>query len=69
MRHRTSPTSKAGLTALGFKLADIKVLLGSHSHGDHVGGMAFFRRAAPNAKLPEITFGNRKLGWIDQPKK
>jgi trehalose utilization protein len=23
------------------------------------------RWAAPNSKLPEITFGNRKLGWID----
>jgi metallo-beta-lactamase class B len=47
----TAPMVAENIKALGFKLADIKVLLGSHSHGDHVGGMAFFRRAAPNAKL------------------
>lgn len=39
------------MQSLGFELSDIKILLGSHSHGDHVGGMAWFKQRAPQAQI------------------
>jgi metallo-beta-lactamase class B len=34
------PTVRANVEKLGFKLADIKIILASHAHFDHVGGHA-----------------------------
>lgn len=48
---RTTPWVVDNIKALGFNPADIKVILGSHSHGDHIGGMALIKTLAPNAKL------------------
>jgi metallo-beta-lactamase class B len=36
---------EGNIQALGFKLTDIKILLSSHAHIDHGGGMAEFKRA------------------------
>jgi metallo-beta-lactamase class B len=35
---RTVPVIKASVEKLGFKFTDIKILLGSHAHGDHMEG-------------------------------
>ncbi|MCU1338996.1 MAG: hypothetical protein JWO19_4577 [Bryobacterales bacterium] len=35
---RTVPVIKASVEKLGFKFSDIKILLGSHAHGDHMEG-------------------------------
>ena len=32
---KTVPQIKAGVEKMGFNFADIKILLGSHAHGDH----------------------------------
>lgn len=37
---RTVPLIRASVEKLGFRLNDIKVLLSSHAHDDHTGGMA-----------------------------
>ncbi len=34
----------ANIKKLGFKLADVKILLGSHAHFDHAGGLAELKR-------------------------
>jgi len=35
---RTVPVIRAAVEKLGFKFSDIKILLGSHAHGDHMEG-------------------------------
>ena len=75
----TAPGLAENIKKLGFNTADIKVLLGSHSHGDHVGGMAYFQKLAPNAKLyvmdadaPIVEKGVRDRsgqGWSVEPVK
>src|ERR1700719_1109181 len=35
---RTVPVIKGSVEKLGFKFTDIKILLGSHAHGDHMEG-------------------------------
>ncbi len=35
----------------GFKLEDIKYIINSHPHEEHIGGLAQFKKAAPNAKV------------------
>jgi metallo-beta-lactamase class B len=37
---RTVPVIKSSVEKLGFKFTDIKILLGSHAHGDHMEGDA-----------------------------
>ncbi len=37
---RSVPVIQKSVEALGFKMADIKILLGSHAHGDHMEGDA-----------------------------
>src|SRR5262249_31182945 len=37
---RTVPVIKSSVEKLGFKFTDIKVILGSHAHGDHMEGDA-----------------------------
>jgi metallo-beta-lactamase class B len=39
----TVPLIRAGVDSLGFKMRDIKVLLASHAHSDHVAGHALAR--------------------------
>lgn len=40
---RTVPLIRASVESLGFKMADIKILLASHAHSDHVEGHALMR--------------------------
>jgi metallo-beta-lactamase class B len=40
----TVPIIRAGVEKLGFKFEDIKILLTSHAHNDHVAGSALVRR-------------------------
>ena len=40
----TVPLVKSSVESLGFRFEDVKVLLTSHAHGDHVGGTALVRR-------------------------
>ena len=35
---RTVPLIKAAIEQLGFRYSDVKILLGSHAHGDHMAG-------------------------------
>jgi len=40
----SGPIVRANIQALGFKLRDIKIILSSHAHYDHVGGHADMKR-------------------------
>src|SRR5437899_252568 len=40
----TVPRIQESVAALGFKLQDIRILLSSHAHMDHVGGHALMKR-------------------------
>jgi metallo-beta-lactamase class B len=46
----TVPLIKQNITQLGFKLADIKILINSHAHYDHAGGLAELKKLT-GAKL------------------
>lgn len=46
-----APQIKAHIEQLGFKLGDIKYLIHSHSHSDHVAGDAEFRKLVPGMKI------------------
>lgn len=39
----TVPVIRASIEKLGFKITDVKILLNSHAHDDHVAGMALAR--------------------------
>src|SRR5579859_4909936 len=39
----TVPQIRAAVEKLGFKFTDIRILLGSHAHGDHMEGDALFK--------------------------
>src|SRR5882724_6238442 len=39
----TVPQIRAGVEKLGFKFTDIKIILGSHAHGDHMDGDAMVK--------------------------
>src|SRR5579884_773304 len=39
----TVPQLKSNVEKLGFKFTDVKILLGSHAHGDHMEGDALFK--------------------------
>jgi len=41
---RTVPLIRAGVEQLGFQFADVKILLASHAHSDHVEGHALIKR-------------------------
>lgn len=71
----TAPLIERNITRLGFRPADVKILLNGHAHPDHAGGLAALKRdtgAAFYAMGPEVvplehngqgTFyrGNRRL--------
>jgi metallo-beta-lactamase class B len=40
----TAPQIEANLRALGFRLEDVRILLNSHAHLDHAGGLAELKR-------------------------
>lgn len=46
----TAPQIERSIEKLGFKLRDVKILLSSHAHYDHAGGLAELKRAT-GAKL------------------
>lgn len=43
---RMTPMIRGNIAKLGFKVADIKILLDSHAHFDHVGGHAAVKQAS-----------------------
>jgi metallo-beta-lactamase class B len=42
----TAPLVRANIEALGFRIADVKLILNSHAHFDHAGGIAAIQRAS-----------------------
>src|SRR5436190_23045022 len=40
---RTVPLIRASIEKLGFKITDVKILLGSHAHSDHMEGNALIK--------------------------
>jgi metallo-beta-lactamase class B len=42
---RTVPLIKQSVESLGFKMSDVKILLASHAHSDHVAGHALLQEA------------------------
>ena len=48
------PGIEANIKALGFKVSDVKILLNSHAHFDHAGGLALMKRDT-GAKLAAMT--------------
>jgi metallo-beta-lactamase class B len=46
----TVPIIRAGVEKLGFKISDVRILLASHAHDDHVAGLATLK-ALTGAKL------------------
>src|SRR6185312_13054072 len=42
----TPPLIMASIAKLGFKITDVKVLLNSHAHYDHAGGLAELQKAS-----------------------
>jgi metallo-beta-lactamase class B len=59
----TAPQIEANIQTLGFKLADVKILLSSHEHLDHAGGFAELKRltgaqfVAMAEEVPTLTSG------------
>src|ERR671929_22174 len=41
---RTVPLIQKSVESLGFKMTDVKILLASHAHSDHVAGHALLRK-------------------------
>jgi metallo-beta-lactamase class B len=42
----TAPLVRASIEALGFRVADVKLIVNSHAHHDHAGGIAELQRAS-----------------------
>ncbi len=42
----TAPMIRASVAKLGFKMEDVKILLSSHSHFDHAGGLAELKKVS-----------------------
>ena len=61
----TAPIIEANIRKLGFKLADVKILLSSHAHFDHAAGLAELKRAtgakfaASEKEAPLLARGGR----------
>jgi metallo-beta-lactamase class B len=59
----TAPQIEANIQTLGFKVADVKILLSSHEHPDHAGGFAELKRLtgaqfiAMAEEVPTLTSG------------
>jgi metallo-beta-lactamase class B len=68
----TAPQILLNLKKLGFKASDVKLLLNSHAHGDHAGGLAELKRTsgaklyASAADTPALESGGRNdFAWGD----
>ena len=48
----TAPQIEANVEKLGFKLADVRILLNSHAHFDHAGGLAELKRRSARSSSP-----------------
>jgi metallo-beta-lactamase class B len=61
----TAPRIEANIGALGFKLSDVKILLNSHAHSDHAGGLAEVKEStgaklvSMNGDADELSRGGR----------
>ena len=64
----TVPQIKSNVATLGFRLEDIKILLNSHAHFDHAGGLAELRRMT-NGQFyaSEKDAGLLMRGGLDDP--
>jgi metallo-beta-lactamase class B len=47
----TVPLLRESIEKLGFKLADVKIVLGSHAHGDHMQGDALVKELTGGAQV------------------
>ncbi|MDE3135430.1 MAG: subclass B3 metallo-beta-lactamase [Acidobacteriota bacterium] len=62
---QTAPQIEANIRSLGFHVADVKILLNSHAHLDHAGGLAELKRVtgarfyASAADAPLLESGGR----------
>jgi metallo-beta-lactamase class B len=72
---RSAPLVEAGIAQLGFDVRDVKVLLNSHAHFDHAGGLAQLQRDsgaqlyASDADADEMLrggAGDPTLGWLSR---
>lgn len=61
----TAPQIEKNITALGFRMQEVKFLLNSHAHYDHCGGLAELKRAskaqmiASEADAPTLASGHQ----------
>ena len=58
---QSAPLIEANIKALGFHMKDVKLILNSHEHFDHAGGIAALQRAS-GAKVAASAVGARVLG-------
>ncbi len=67
---KAAPLVEANIHALGFDLRDVKLIVGSHEHGDHAGGLARLQRdsgAKVLARQPAIATLLRGAGDRGDP--
>lgn len=57
----TVPLIRAGVESLGFKMKDVKVILASHAHSDHVAGHALLK-AVTGAKVFVMNGDEKVIG-------
>jgi len=57
---QSAPTIAANIQKLGFRLEDVKLILNSHMHYDHAGGIAALQRAS-GAQVAASPAGKRAL--------
>ena len=69
----TAPLIRDSVTKLGFKMEDVKLLLNTHSHYDHAGGLAALKRltgaklVAMDAEAPLLARGGKgDFRWGDE---
>lgn len=64
-----APQIAANITALGFKLGDVKWIVSSHEHHDHVGGVAELKRLTgaqlASSTLARSALESGKTDWRD----
>lgn len=66
----TPPLIVANIRALGFRVEDVKLIVSSHTHYDHVGGLAWMQRASGAtvaASRPAATALRSGTGPEDDP--
>ena len=56
----SAPLIEANIEALGFRMADVRLILNSHTHFDHSGGIAALQRAS-GAEVAASPAGAREL--------